>query len=97
MYQRTGQTYDSTAAASLALSYCDELYLIRDALDATAANLTRTGFQRTVEAMGGRFAVAGVPAVDLTPNRHAPVVDGFDMRWDPACPCIRYVGRHRIA
>jgi hypothetical protein len=97
MKQRTGQTYDSTNAASIALSYCDELYLIRDAIEAIHGPITRTAFRQAIEALGTRFITATTPGTLLGPGvHHGAVNTAYDMQWDPNCPCVRYVSSHRL-
>ncbi len=97
MKERTGQTYTSTNAATLALGYCDSLYLIRDAINAIRGPITRTSFRLSVEAMGAHHVFATNPGTYLGPSaHHAAINAGYDMVFDSGCPCVRYVGAHTM-
>jgi hypothetical protein len=100
MKKRTGQTYTSTNAASLALGYCDQLFMVRDAIDQAAKNLNPATFSAAMASMGTHFPSAGLPQIDLTPQRHYGAVLGWDMFWNPSCGqsgCIQYrPGAHRV-
>jgi predicted small secreted protein len=97
MKQRTGQTYSSTNAATLALADCDALYLIRDALDSIHGTITRTKFRQAIEAMGTRYVSSIDPGTFLGPGEHHAAVNTvYDMRFDASCPCVRYGGTYRL-
>lgn len=97
MRNRAGETFDSTNAASFALGYCDQIHLIADAIDAAGPVINEATVRAAIERMGSHFIPSGVPSASFSPQKHFGVDTGFDMAWDGACTCIRYVGRHRIA
>jgi hypothetical protein len=96
MRQRANETFDSTNAASFALGYCDEIYLIADAIDHAGPVINASTVRGSIERMAGRFIPAAVPSAYFSSQRHYGVNTGFDMEWNPACSCVRYVGRHTI-
>jgi ABC-type branched-subunit amino acid transport system substrate-binding protein len=94
--KRTGQTFTSTNAAGAALSYCDRLYLLADAVNAAGSVIDRDTVRATIQAMGSRFVPAGAPSAFFSPSRHDAIETGFDMKWDSVCACTKYAGSHRI-
>ena len=89
--ERTGQTFDSTNAASLALSYCDELYLLADAIERVGAIINHDTFMAAIEATRGRFVPAAFPSMFFGLGRHDGVETGFDQKWDAGCKCVKFV------
>jgi ABC-type branched-subunit amino acid transport system substrate-binding protein len=96
MKERTGQTFTSTNAASLALTKCDMGFLMATALRKAGSNPTLDRAQNAIEALGGSYSSPFIPSTFFSPSRHDAADIGFDMKWDSDCSCTRYVGRHRI-
>jgi hypothetical protein len=95
MKQRTGQTYTSTNAASLALSYCDEIYLLARAVGAAGPVINGGTIVHAVEEIGSGFVPAALPAAYFGPGRHDAVELGYDLEWDNSCTCARYTSPAR--
>ena len=70
--RRTGQTFTSTNAASIALIACDNLFLLQKALNAANA-LTPKGLISALEATGSSFPIA-------LPPRRVPVAPAARQR-----------------
>lgn len=98
--RRTGQTFDSTNAASIALGTCDSLFFFDDVASAAAAaatpRLDRTGLRLAVEALGDRFQSAFVGRTRFAPGRQDAVETGYDLAWDTSCTCARYRGSRPV-
>jgi hypothetical protein len=92
MKKYAGQTFSNVNAAGLAFSYCDDLYLITDAINAAGPSITRSTARAAIEALGPRFDSAGLPATFFSPARHDAGQLGFQMAWNGSCPCVQYVG-----
>ena len=87
----TGQTFTSTNAAALALSYCDELYLLADAINHAGSVVNLTTVMAAIEAIHFGFHSAGAPSMYFGPGRHGGVETGWDQAWDASCKCNKYV------
>ena len=97
MKQRTGQTFDSTNAASIALTYCDEINLIAAAAAGAGPTINLRPATAAVERLGSGFPSAALAATYLGPGRHDALEIGYDMVWDSGCTCAAYRDRgHRI-
>ena len=93
--QRTGQTYDSTNAASIALGQCDEIYLIAQAARGAGAVINLSTARAAIEALGSSWHAASRAVVYFSSRRHDGVELGYDMLWDATCKCARYTGQPR--
>lgn len=91
MKQRTGQTYTSTNAASLALSYCDELYLIADAINHAGPVINLQTVMAAIDGLRSGFLPASFPTSYFGPGRHDGVETGWDQKWDSTCKCNKFV------
>ena len=89
MKRRTGQTYTSTNAASIALIECDNFFLLVEALG-RAPSLSPTGLVAGMEAIGGTYTSALLPASFLSAQQHDNAVRAFDLNWVASCTCVRY-------
>ena len=89
MKRRTGQTYTSTNAASIALISCDSFFLFVQAL-ATAPSISPAGLTSGMEAIGRSFTSALLPASYLSPQQHDNGVRAYDLNWVSSCTCVRY-------
>ena len=96
MKQRAGQTFDSTNAASIALGYCDQLYLIADALNHTGASVTVPTVAAALEGLRSSYIPSLLPAAYFSPSRHDAAQLGYDLMWDNSCTCARYVGQPHV-
>jgi ABC-type branched-subunit amino acid transport system substrate-binding protein len=94
--KRTGQTFTSTNAASIALDACDGLYLLRRLADSAGPVLNQRTAVASVEALGASWRPAGLASAFFSPSQHDSLATGYDMLWDTSCSCSKYVGRHRI-
>ncbi|HET6818256.1 MAG TPA: hypothetical protein VFH66_13605 [Mycobacteriales bacterium] len=90
MKDRTGQTFTSTNAASIALSYCDMLYLLRDGLNNAGGVVNRDTVRAAIERLRGSFQPALFPQLYYAPGRHDGVQVGWDIAWDSSCTCAKF-------
>ena len=88
--KRTGQQFADTNAASVALGYCDELYLLADAINHSAGSLSRTGVSAAIEALHGSFSASGTRGLFFSPARHDGIQYGYDLSFDSGCGCVKY-------
>lgn len=96
MKERTGQSFDSTNAASLALTKCDMGYFFDQVATGAGPRLNLQQVVASIEAVGGSYKPALVPASFVSSAQHDAITQGYDMRWNTACSCTRYAGQHRI-
>jgi ABC-type branched-subunit amino acid transport system substrate-binding protein len=96
MKDRTGQTYDSTNAAAIALGYCDMGFLLALGIDHAGPSITKDTVRAAIEGVASSFVSAGSPESFFGPGRHDQVQRGYDMVWDTACTCAKYKGQHEI-
>jgi ABC-type branched-subunit amino acid transport system substrate-binding protein len=95
--KRTGQRFADTNSASVALGYCDQLYLLAEAINRAIGGVNRDTVSAAIEAFRGSFPAAGTRGVFFSPSRHDGIEYGYDMRFDSACTCVKYVrGPFRI-
>ncbi|MHB8341010.1 MAG: hypothetical protein ACYDB7_07525 [Mycobacteriales bacterium] len=87
-----GQTFSSTNAESIALGYCDELYLVQRVIDSIHGRITRNSFIAALDALGYGFQASEVMQEFFGPNNHEGVIRGYDMRYDASCQCTPYYG-----
>jgi ABC-type branched-subunit amino acid transport system substrate-binding protein len=95
MKARTGQTYTSTNAASIALSYCDQVFLFAQAMGA-ARVLSPAGLVAALEAVGASFASPVLPRSFLSRAHHDDGVQAWDLNWVSSCSCVRYSSPHDV-
>lgn len=88
--KRTGQTFSSTNAASLALAACDQYFLIAEAMKRAGATLNRGTVRAALEQLGGAYSPALIPASFFSPTQHDGLRRGWDMAWDDGCRCAKY-------
>lgn len=96
MKDRTGQTYDSANAASIALAACDAGFLAQQALNKMKGDWSLKNMIAAIEAVRGGYDSSIVPGTYFGPGRHDAVQTGFDMKWNTGCSCTQYVGKHTI-
>jgi len=90
---RTGQTFDSTNAASIALQFCDGIDLVAAAARDAGQVIDLRTAMRAIERLGSSFASASLVATYLGPGRHDALEVGYDMVWDSDCGCAAYPTR----
>lgn len=90
MKDRTGQTYDSTNAASIALGYCDMIYAFAKAASLAGPVLNHDTIRAAFENLGNGFAPSLVPESYFSRSRHDGVEDGWDLVWDSSCTCAKF-------
>jgi hypothetical protein len=92
--KRTGQKFSDPNAASIALGYCDKLYLVADAINMTAARtstIDRATVTATLNALQGRFTPSGSAGLYFSPAQHDGIEYGYDLEFDSKCLCSKYV------
>ena len=95
--KRTGQKFADVNAASVALGYCDQLYLLASGINRAVGVLNRDAVSTALEALGGSFPAAGTHGVYFSPTRHDGIEFGYDLKYDADCGCTKYVrGPFRI-
>lgn len=95
--KRTGQTFTSTNAASIALAPCDSIGAIAAAVRKAGTVVNFDTGRAAMEALGGSLRPAGIPKVFFGPGRHDGAEVGFDLFWDSGCTCAKYRDKgHRI-
>jgi hypothetical protein len=93
--KRTGQTFTSTNAASIALSPCDSIGAIAAAVRTAGPVINFDTGLAAMEALGASLRPAGIPQVFFGPGRHDGAEVGFDLFWDSACTCAKYRDKGR--
>lgn len=73
-----------------ALDICDQLYLIKAALDAAAEPLTGDSFMAAVDQLGDAFEPAATWAAEYGPQRHDGAAAVRYFAWDQGCECFAY-------
>lgn len=96
--KRTGQTFTSTNAASLALIACDTINAVAAAADKAGSVINVNTGRAALESIGGGLRTANLPQVFLGPGRHDGLEVAFDLFWDTTCTCAKYRDRgHKVA
>jgi hypothetical protein len=95
MKRRTGQTYTSTNAATIALADCDGMFLFQRAM-LSAPSLTPAGFIAGVEALGRGYTSPTVGPTFLSGRQHDDAVRAWDLNWVQSCTCVRYSSPHDV-
>lgn len=88
-----GQSFTSTNAASIALLYCDQFWLLQRAIGQSSAALSLSGLQAAVEALGTRAPAANLGTASYSSGKHFGVARGFQWVFDDECGCMSYPGR----
>jgi hypothetical protein len=96
--KRTGQTFTSTNAASLALIACDTINAIAAGAAKAGSVINVNTGRAALESLGSSLRSAAAPKVFLGPDRHDGLETAFDLYWDSACTCAKYRDRgHTVA
>lgn len=88
--RRTGQSFSSTNAKSLALVACDQYFLTAEAMKRAGPTLTSGTVRAALERLGGGYAPALIAESFFGPGRHDGLQRGYDMAWDAGCRCVQY-------
>jgi hypothetical protein len=88
-----GQTYSSTNAESIALLYCDQLWLLDRALDSVSTPNLAT-LATAIESLGSRAPRASLGAATYRAGKHVGVSRGVEWAFADGCSCMTY-GRVR--
>jgi hypothetical protein len=89
-----GQAFTSTNAESIALLYCDQLWLLDRSLDTIPTTPTLAAFTSAVERLGSGAPDASLGAASYAPGKHVAVARGVEWSFDGSCGCMTY-GRAR--
>ena len=89
-----GQSFSSTNAESIALLYCDQLWLLDRSLDTIPTTPTLSAFTAAVERLGSHAPDASLGASSYTAGKHVGVARGIEWSFDGSCGCMTY-GRTR--
>ncbi|MCW2674559.1 MAG: hypothetical protein JWP14_3148 [Frankiales bacterium] len=95
MKRRTGQTYTSSNAATIALSDCDAMFLFQRAMR-SAATLTPAGLISAVDGIGHAYTSPVVGPTFLSPRQHDDAVRAWDLNWVESCTCVKYSSQHDV-
>lgn len=93
--RRSGQTYTSTNAATIALSDCDSIFMFQKAI-ALAPELSPAGLLAGLEKLGGSYTSPTVGPTFLSARQHDTAVRAWDLNWVASCSCIKYSSEHRV-
>ena len=95
MKRRTGQTYTSSNAATIALADCDGMFLFQRAMRLAPA-LTPAGLIRGIEELGSGYTSPTVGPTFLSPGQHDDAIRAWDLNWVESCTCVRYSSPHDV-
>lgn len=84
-----GQSFTSSNAESIALLYCDQLWLLDRALE-TLRTPTLDALNAAVEHLGNRAPTASLGASSYGPGKHVGVARGVEWSFDDRCSCMTY-------
>ncbi|MCA1710597.1 MAG: hypothetical protein LC789_02730 [Actinobacteria bacterium] len=88
--KRSGQTFNSTNAASVALVFCDVMFGVAEAYNRAGPVLNVATAVQGLESLRGSYRAAAAPKTFIGPGRHDGLENGFDMVWDAGCTCAKY-------
>jgi hypothetical protein len=93
--RRTGQTYTSTNAATIALGDCDSAFLFKKGMELAPA-LTPAGLLAGLQKIGSSYTSPTVGPTFLSARQHDTAVRSWDLNWIPSCSCVRYTAERRV-
>lgn len=93
--RRTGQSYSSTNAATIALSDCDAAFIFQKAM-ALATALSPSGLLDGFNKLGGSYVSPTIGPTFLSARQHDTAVRAWDLNWDSSCTCVRYSRERRV-
>jgi hypothetical protein len=95
VYKAHGISYTDANAESIALGYCNKLYLLRQTVNTTPTLINATTFVAAIDRIGGSFFAAGGLGTYLGPGRHDGAAKYYYWRWFDDCGCLHYDGPRR--
>ena len=93
--RRTGQTYTSTNAATIALADCDSVFMFQKAM-ALATSLSPKGLLDGFDKLAGTYVSPTVGPTFVSARQHDTAVRAWDLNWVPSCTCVRYSAERRV-
>lgn len=90
-----GITFSDPTAKATAFNICDELYSIRDALNAIprTSPINASTYMAALSTLGGAFQVSALPTALFGPRQHYPVTRGYTLQYFADCKCTHYTGQ----
>jgi hypothetical protein len=95
LQRRTGQTYSSSNAATIALGDCDGIFLFQKGL-AAAPSLSPAGLLAGIDSHGSSYESPVVGPTYVSPRQHDTAVRAWDLNWVQSCTCVRYTAERRV-
>lgn len=95
MKRRTGQTYTTTNAATIALYDCDGMFLFQQAMR-LAPSLTPAGLLSGLGSIQHAYTSPVVGPTFLSPQQHDDAIRAWDLNWVQSCRCVRYSSPHEV-
>jgi hypothetical protein len=95
MKRRTGQTYTSTNAATIALGDCDGMFLFQQAMRSAAA-VTPAGLLHAIDGLGRAYTSPTVGPTRFSAGQHDDAERAWDLNWVQSCTCVRYSSPHDV-
>ena len=93
--RRTGQTYSSTNAATIALGNCDSVFMFQKAM-ALATSLSPEGLLAGFDKLAGSYTSPTVGPTFVSSRQHDTAVRAWDLNWTASCSCVRYSSERRV-
>jgi ABC-type branched-subunit amino acid transport system substrate-binding protein len=93
--KRSGQNLQKLGpnAEGIAISYCDELYLLRAGVSRAGRSITNRTVQAAIQSLGFGFQSAGYLHEYYGPGRHDGVETGWNDAWSTKCNCMVYTSK----
>jgi len=93
--RRTGQTYTSTNAATIALGDCDSVFIFQKAMSLATA-LSPNGLLAGFDKIGSSYVSPTVGPTFVSARQHDTAVRAWDLNWVPSCTCVRYSDQRTV-
>jgi hypothetical protein len=93
--KRSGQNLQKLGpnAEGIAISYCDELYLLRDGVEHAGRSITNRTVEAAIQGLRFGFQSSGYLREFFGPGRHDGVELGWNDAWDSKCTCMKYTSK----
>jgi hypothetical protein len=92
--RRNGINPPSHNAELIALMFCDRLFFVEHVMNRmNPKRVTREEFLRVVNGLGSGYGSPTLQQTRFGPAQHDGVSLGYDLRFVPACTCMRYAGK----
>lgn len=92
IFSKAGIKLASPNEQQIALLYCDKFLFFQHAASSVRGALTRDSFRASVDALGTSFAPSTLQGGRFDATHHFANYLGYDLRYVPACGCMRYFG-----